>query len=70
MLFISCKKLVPFLKYLHFVVTFSRTGKRLDEKAKVNVKIYVVTDWKIVGSNPVAREQIIAIHVIVQYLKK
>ena len=45
-------------------------GKRLDEKAKVNVKIYVVTDWKIVGSNPVAREQIIAIHVIVQYLKK
>ena len=39
---------------------FGYVGKRLDKKAKVNLNIYNVTDWKINNNNTY----------IIQYLKK
>ena len=45
MLFISCLKLISFLRYLNFCPGFLVTQNRLDKKAKVNFKIYDVTNW-------------------------
>ena len=40
-------KLFSFLRYLNFCPDFSDyVGKRLDKKAKVNFKIYDITDGK------------------------
>ena len=50
MLFISCRKLFSFLRYLGFCPNFyGHVGKWLDEKAKVNFKYYGATDWTIVN---------------------
>ena len=44
--FISSQKLFFFLRYLHFCRdVFGYVEKSLDEKAKVNFKIYGVTNW-------------------------
>ena len=46
MLFISPQKLFPFSRYLSFCPDFfGRVAKRLDQKNKVNFKIYDVTPW-------------------------
>ena len=45
MLFISCQKLFSFMRYLNFCLDFfSHVEKWLVKKAKVNFKIYNVTD--------------------------
>ena len=45
MIFISCQKLILFSRYLHFCPHFfGYVAKRLDKKAKVNFKIYDVTE--------------------------
>ena len=47
MLFISPKNLFSFRRYLNFCSEFfGHVGKRLDEGAKVNFKIYDVTNWE------------------------
>ena len=47
MFFISSKKVFSFLRYLQFCPdVFGYIGKRLDKKAKVNLKIYDATNWK------------------------
>ena len=44
--FISSYNLFSFLRYLHCCPDiFGCTGKRLDKKAKVSLKIYDVTNW-------------------------
>ena len=46
MFFISSEKLFSFLRYSQFCPDFfSYIGKQLDRKAKVNFKIYDVTNW-------------------------
>ena len=59
MLFISCKNLFSFLRYLNFWC-FGYAEKRLDKKTNVNFKIYEVKDWTANNYNT---------H-IAQYLKK
>ena len=44
--------LFSFLRYLNICpYFFDHVGKRLDKKAKVNSKIYDVTDWTTNNSN-------------------
>ena len=44
--FISCKKLLSFSRYYHFLSRlFGHVGKLLEKKVKVNFKIYDVTGW-------------------------
>ena len=58
MLFISPKK---FVLKINFCFDFiGQVGKRLDKKARVNFKIYVVTNWETKNHN---------IH-MAQYLKR
>ena len=46
MIFISSKKLYLFFRYWHFCPDLlGYVRKRLDNKAKVNFKIYCVTNW-------------------------
>ena len=46
MLFISPQKSLSFSKYLRFYLyVFDRVAKQLDQKDKVNFKIYDVTSW-------------------------
>ena len=46
MLFVSCKKLFSFSRYLHFLSQLiGHVGKRRDQKVKVNFKIFDVTGW-------------------------
>ena len=45
--FISSQKLFSFLRYLDFRPEFLiHAGKRLDERAKANFKLYDITDWE------------------------
>ena len=45
--FISSEKLFSFLRYLKFFPDFfCYIEKQLDRKAKVNFKIYGITNWK------------------------
>ena len=61
MIFISRLKLFSFLRYINFCPNFFvHVGKRLHTKAKVNFKVYDITDWQINNCNT---------H-IAQYLKR
>ena len=60
-LFISCSNLFSFSRYLNFCPNlFGNEAKRLVKKAKINFKIYDITDWVKINYN---------IH-IAQYLTK
>ena len=60
MLFISPQKLFSFLRYLKFCLDFfGRVTKWLDQKNKVNFKIYDGTDWL----------KIIVIHILPNILR-
>ena len=50
MLFISCKKLFPFSRYLSFCLNFGDVTKQLDKKDKVNFTFYDVT--ALLAGNP------------------
>ena len=52
MFLISSEKLFSFLKYLQFCPdSFGYMGKRLDKRAKVNLRIHGVTNWKTKNRN-------------------
>ena len=49
MLFILCYKVILFLRFLIFCQGFiGYVEKRLNKNAKVNFKIYGVTEWQII----------------------